>query len=284
MLRVFISWSGQASQSVALAMRDWLPRVIQSVQPFVSSEQEKGLRWGQELAKELEGCDYGILCVTPGNVGAPWLNFEAGALSKKVDVRRVTPFLIGMATAAELKGPLAQFQACVFTEEDVLRLVRSVNLACEEQGLDNERLDESFRMRWPSLKERLEAIVENGTHLSSDSPSIPARSVEDMVAEILQVVRGQALLLINRPEVPSRDAIQRAIARLTPPTVSTSFIGQSERHRVLGQVRPPHGRLQLRRNWKRRSTQKRAEDGLKVRPQPTRRLEMVEKVFTGLPY
>lgn len=37
-MKVFISWSGNKSHKVALVFREWLPSVIQSLEPYVSSE------------------------------------------------------------------------------------------------------------------------------------------------------------------------------------------------------------------------------------------------------
>jgi hypothetical protein len=71
-MKVFISWSGEMSHKVANVLRDWLPYVIQAVDPFVSSgDINKGERWGDVLAEELEDTEFGIICLTPYNVKAP---------------------------------------------------------------------------------------------------------------------------------------------------------------------------------------------------------------------
>ena len=50
-MKVFLSWSGELSHKVALAFREWLPNVIQSIEPYVSSEDiDKGARWSAEMA------------------------------------------------------------------------------------------------------------------------------------------------------------------------------------------------------------------------------------------
>lgn len=96
-MKVFISWSGDLSHKVAVILRDWLPSVIQSLESYVSSEDiDKGARWSTDISKELEDSSFGILCITRENLDPPWLNFEAGALSKSVDRSRVSPFLFGV--------------------------------------------------------------------------------------------------------------------------------------------------------------------------------------------
>lgn len=93
-MKIFISWSGDTSHKVALLLRDWLPSVIQSIDPYVSSiDIDKGARWSADIAAELDNSSFGILCVTHDNIEAPWLNFEAGALGKSVEKSRVCPFL-----------------------------------------------------------------------------------------------------------------------------------------------------------------------------------------------
>ena len=37
-VKVFISWSGERSKKIAKALKKWIKNVIQSVEPFVSSE------------------------------------------------------------------------------------------------------------------------------------------------------------------------------------------------------------------------------------------------------
>jgi TIR domain len=61
-MKVFISWSGERSQILAQALREWLPMVLQSVDPWLSqADIEAGERWAEKIAKELEGCNFGIL-------------------------------------------------------------------------------------------------------------------------------------------------------------------------------------------------------------------------------
>jgi hypothetical protein len=204
-VKVFISWSGQVSRQVAEALRNWLPSVLQTVEPYVSSEDiYKGVRWSVDVSKELETSTYGILCVTQENIGAPWLNFEAGALSKSFDMGRVSPFLFGISNS-DLTGPLAQFQSTMYEQGDVFKLIKSIN-AVTDTPLDAVRLKAAFDRWWPELLDAIESVKKLAADSKSDHK--PARGVEVMVAELLDLVREQQKVLTNllEPHAPSRSS------------------------------------------------------------------------------
>ena len=126
-MKVFISWSGQRSKQLGEALRDWLPAVIQAVKPYFTPEDiDKGSRWEGEIARELSDSHFGLLCLTPENLNAPWLLFEAGALSKNLDKSKVCPLLYSLEPA-DVAFPLAQFQAAKFEKGEILRIVRIMN-------------------------------------------------------------------------------------------------------------------------------------------------------------
>lgn len=206
-MKVFISWSGELSQAVAIVLRDWLPSVIQSIRPYVSAEDiDKGARWGSEIAEELEDSEFGILCVTPDNIEAPWLNFEAGALSKAFDTSSVSPFLFGV-TRTDVIGPLVQFQSTIAEKDDVHKLVRSLNKASGDGALDDGRLSDIFEVWWPRLSDRLDKLQG-----FTEEESSGQRRTPDLLTEILELVRGQWRLLSSPQELLPPDYIQFALA------------------------------------------------------------------------
>jgi hypothetical protein len=191
-LKIFISWSGPLSRKIAETLRDWLPSVLQTVEPYVSSEDiYKGARWGIEVSRELEVANYGILCVTAANIDAPWLNFEAGALSKSFEHGNVSPFLFGLKPS-DLTGPLTQFQSTVYERDDVFKLIASINAAAKTP-LESRRLHKVFQMWWPELQEKLyraKSLV-----LVQEQAKGVKRSVEEMVAELVDLARAQQNML-----------------------------------------------------------------------------------------
>src|SRR3954447_9993168 len=157
-MKVFISWSGPTSKSVAKVLYEWLPIVLQSVKPFMSSEEiEKGARWTSTIAKELEGTSYGLICVTPDNLRAPWLYFEAGALAKIIEQSRVAPLLFNVKPS-DIQGPLAQFQTTNFKREDFKRLIESMNSIDPDASLDAFRLGKAFNALWSQLDASINSI------------------------------------------------------------------------------------------------------------------------------
>lgn len=195
-MKVFISWSGNKSHKVAIVFREWLPSVIQSLEPYVSSEDiDKGARWSTDIAKELENSTFGILCVTKENLHAPWLSFEAGALSKTMDKSFVTPFLFDIKRS-EVNGPILQFQSTIFDKEDIKKLVQTLNKACGESGISESMLDKAFEVWYPTLEKDL-----NELHDMEDEPEETIRGTEDhsaaIIEEILELTRDNQKLLRN---------------------------------------------------------------------------------------
>ncbi len=194
-MKVFISWSGNKSHKVALVYRDWLPSVIQTIEPYVSSEDiDKGARWSTDIATELEDSTFGILCVTNENLNAPWLAFEAGALSKTMDKAFVSPFLFDIKRS-EVDGPILQFQSTIFQKEDIKKLVKTLNKACGEQSITDARLEKAFEVWFPTLEEELNKL--------KDIADEPKKSDEqngyssEILEEILDLSRNNQKLLRN---------------------------------------------------------------------------------------
>src|SRR5208282_4320198 len=92
-MKIFIGWSGERSKQLAKILYDWLPIVLQNVEPYMSEEMDKGTRWASGVAEELESSNFGLFCMTRENLDAPWIHFEAGALSKVVAQSYVVPIL-----------------------------------------------------------------------------------------------------------------------------------------------------------------------------------------------
>lgn len=161
-MKVFISWSGKLSHKIALKLKYWIPAVIHSVDCYVSSEDiDKGACWEDELAKELTNSNFGILCITKNNSNSPWLNFEAGAISKFVGKAKVCTLLYDVKNS-EIKGPLGKFQATKCDEEkDFWKLIKSINKELGKNSIPENKLETTFNMSWVHLKKELDSLEED---------------------------------------------------------------------------------------------------------------------------
>lgn len=188
-MKLFISWSGKLSHLVAISLRDWIPSVIQEVEPYVSSEDiEKGARWEAELAKELDKSNFGIVCLTRDNVASPWLNFEAGALAKSLGKARVVPVLFNMDRVdVPSSSPLSQFQSTVFERHDVEQTLRSIN-GRTEKPLPQQRLSLVVEKWWPDLHSRLAEIEE--AYATNLAPQQSSPTEHEMIVEMLELTRA----------------------------------------------------------------------------------------------
>lgn len=184
-MKVFLCWSGDRSYEVAKAFEEWLPKVIQVVDPFISSGIPKGKRWEGAIADELEETKVGILCLTRENLNANWILFEAGALSKTKDAY-VCTFLLDLK-ATDIEEPLASFQHTASKKEDIRQLMDTINNAVkqsEEHSLGEKLFNSTFDMYWTELEAKLKGI-------KAKSPEVvpPSRDMKDMVEEILGIAR-----------------------------------------------------------------------------------------------
>lgn len=216
-MKVFLSWSGDLSHKVAIAFRDWLPSVIQSIVPYVSSEDiDKGARWSTDIAKELEKSTFGILCVTKENVHAPWLTFEAGALSKTMEKTAVSPFLFDIKRS-EVSGPILQFQSTIFEKEDIKKLIFSLNKVCESETLSDDRLEKAFSVWYPTLEDQLNALIKSMPLAPTPDEDEAIDSAGEILEEILDLTRNNQKLLRN-PDgefVKEVESIKAMLEKLT---------------------------------------------------------------------
>ena len=201
-MKVFLSWSGDLSHKIALELREWLPYVIQSIVPYVSSEDiDKGTRWSIDIAKELEDSSFGILCVTPQNLNAPWLNFEAGALSKAFENSFVSPFLFGLKPSDLKKSPLLQFQHTLYDKKDFFKLICSINNALGANKLKEDKLKATFDIWYNQLKEKLDALLSETSKVQPEPTSEQHDDInQDILEELLELSRSQQKMIRN-PEV-----------------------------------------------------------------------------------
>lgn len=203
--KVFISWGGDLSKKLANEIKTWLPNVLQSVKPYFTPEDiQKGARWEQEISKELESSNVGILCLTNDNINRPWIIFEAGALSKNVGKANVCPILFNIENTA-IEGPLSCFQSTKFEKEEIKKLVKTINMTAGDLKLEETNLNAIFEKWWPDLETNINRIISE----HKQKRQSPRRSDRELIEEILELARMNSM---NR--YGDRDELRNHLANL----------------------------------------------------------------------
>lgn len=186
-MQVFLSWSGPRSQQVAQLLSDWLPRVIQSLKPWISTKDiQKGSLWAEIIGDELKNTTTGIICLTKENKDRPWILFEAGALAKGLSSNRVCTLLIDLGPS-QIVPPLSQFNHTrPSNKEDMLHLLQTLNDRLKENKLTATILENALEVHWSYFSEELSRIIKE----TPDQEKIPDRAEKDILKEILENTRN----------------------------------------------------------------------------------------------
>jgi hypothetical protein len=184
-MKIFVSWSGERSKTIANTLKHWLPDVFQGLQVWMSDHDiQAGVRWGSELGGELETSNFGILCLTPENLQSLWLAFEAGALSKAIKESRVAPYRFQLRTS-DVGPPLSQFQGVDANEEGTFKLVLSINDALGKPLPDEPATKRVFAHWWPDLQKTLAEIPSTARHEIRSDERLP--HLAEQISPIRQV-------------------------------------------------------------------------------------------------
>lgn len=208
-MEVFLSWSGNFSKKLAEQFRDWLPLVLQDLDPFMSDRDLLlGSRWNESINKHLDSSSVGLLIVTPDNISSPWLNYEAGALTKALkNETKIIPIIFGNEEPSTIlvDSPLKQFQSVTFPDRNgIFKLIENLNSNLDD-SLNEDSLRKTFDKWWPEVDKSLEKISKDfknkGVTKKSPNDSTSSKSNSNNMSNELLVRVAQnvdALLRENQ--------------------------------------------------------------------------------------
>lgn len=188
-MRVFISWSGDASGKVAKHFSDFLEHVVSGLSTFMSEEDiELGSRWEENLSSELMESNYALICVTRANQLRPWINYEAGAIWKGLGKNRVIPYTLGFSPGELLPGPLTRFQGVENSEDGTRRIVKAINEAMPNPKPE-QFIEEAFVMWWPRFKEAMDATLASEAGMGDANIPTDRQMLIEMRQDIVRILK-----------------------------------------------------------------------------------------------
>jgi hypothetical protein len=199
-LKIFISWSGPFAKAVAGVLRPWIRNLTDRIEPWMSdADIGPGSRSMDAINTRLNDTNFGIIVVTRDNQHAPWLNFEAGALSRQVAgaESRVVPLLVDMTSPTDLTGPLSQYHAQLFGESGVAKLAQAIAALVD---LDKNTLDARFTKFWPDLEDEVNEIIRRN---ADGELAEPMRSERELLGETLTRVRDIERIITSTAGSPN---------------------------------------------------------------------------------
>ena len=111
----------------------------------------------------------------------------------------VTPFLFDLKRS-EIKGPILQLQSTIFEKDDIKKLVKTLNKACGESGIPDDRLEKTFNVWYPNLEENLNALKNSSKQNSGIDQANESVHSTEILEEILELSRDNQRLLRNPDE------------------------------------------------------------------------------------
>ena len=159
-MTVFIGWAGETSKEIASILKNWLNGMFDGfVSAVTPDDLPMGSRWFDTLDSAMYAAECGLLCVTADNVNSQWLSYEAGALSRNVNL--LAPVLFGVSSL-QLGAPLRMFQPISFGADGMRELARTLNNLNEGNAIDPQELERRFQARYPTLEALLkEKFIES---------------------------------------------------------------------------------------------------------------------------
>jgi hypothetical protein len=156
---VFISWTKPLGLRIARQLRTFLKSQVPGIDFFVSQDDLiPGQPWRAGLERRLQEDSLGILVITPAALTAPWIFYEAGAISAKADAA-IVPLLFDVP-AARLKEPIGAYQSLPYSEDSILRIIGML------QGLDGElskglekRKPRGFSAGWKQFNSEIQKLL-----------------------------------------------------------------------------------------------------------------------------
>jgi hypothetical protein len=196
---VFISWSGEASKTMAEGLKAFLQLTLGRCTPWVSSvDIEAGTKWTEELRAKIKNAGYCVVCVTSENATKPWINYEVGAIREGFE-KRTSPWLLDIRPEQLEKLPLSSVQGTSTSREDTYKMIVEINQLLAEPHPATV-IDQQFEAHWTGLSKSLA-----DAKLKVTTPTVEKRKLEDVLKELVLNTRT----LLERLPEPVEIALAR---------------------------------------------------------------------------
>jgi hypothetical protein len=153
---LFVSWSGPRARSLAEALSQWLPGVLPTYRPWISSRQRRGTDWAAVLFERIAAARATVVCLTSDSIAAPWMLFEAGLLGARGD-RPLALYVLDVEQDELASSAVGAFPAFPATERGTAGLVELLN-GSSDHPLPEENVATYLAGSWSDLERQLSCV------------------------------------------------------------------------------------------------------------------------------
>lgn len=154
--KIFISWSGEKSKQIASTFYDWFYNTFKIEAWFSSKNIKIGKLWEPKIQEALQQSTKGIFFITKENVFAPWINFEAGAISKGNPENFVCIIRVD-SNEIPKESPLFHYQNTAFNKEGICELLN--NILIDSPDYNEENFKKLFDTNWKEFYKKYLKII-----------------------------------------------------------------------------------------------------------------------------
>ena len=158
-MKLFISWSGPASQAIALTLSEEINTLMPWVDPWFSSRSILPGRWRRQLFDALHSTDYGIICLMPDNIVAPWIFFEMGIIVGRANSeQKIAPIAFGGLEVDTIGSPISDFQIFKKTKADFRKIIGDIYNASRRTSPKKSEVLNNFDSSWNRIRQKLTRV------------------------------------------------------------------------------------------------------------------------------
>jgi hypothetical protein len=194
---IFISYSKQVTHDVAKVIEELIyaiyPKGSSNVDVFLSSKRIKAGAFKDQILDAMKNAKFAISILSPENINAPWLMFEAGALTMAVEQNggKFMPYLFCRhaskreATIDDLQ--YAQYQKDYKENQNQLFiLLQNLNASLSKSNqVDELQINSKINDHWDSISKRLDVIAYN--LINPGASSAGAHSLDNVVNHSISI-------------------------------------------------------------------------------------------------
>ena len=193
-MNIFLSWSGNTSRICASIVKEMLEDCFgESINIFMSSEDIiLGTNGITAIYNSLSSSEICIAFITPMNINAPWISFEAGVIAAKSSefVSKghsiVIPLFLGKIDLNKFsKHPLNNFQYCDFSIDALERICETIlnRIDCRDRIKFMKRINKKINQYYERISFKIACIPGDGILEPQGLAELLSNKIESVYAQ-----------------------------------------------------------------------------------------------------